>query len=394
MRRTLLAGPATKRRVSAVLGRVLPGSGFGPSPDRLEDWSWSMRVEAATTGGHAITVNVEAQGHPGYLATARMLGEAGLILSERPPAAGTGGCLTPAAALGTASIPRFERARDDDRGRRLTVANVELKREGGIAYREARPEGDELGDPVLLIHGFPQSSYMWEPVVEAAAAAGRRAIAPDLPGYGDSAPDSPGTWERHVEAIERFRRALGLERVTLGLHDWGGLIGLRWAFDHGTPVSALILSNTGFFADTQWHTLGRVLRTPGQGEQLMDNLTKDALSTMIRDVGGRLSAEAIDEYWKAFETPGGRMGILELYRSGDFEKLRPYEGQVASMNVPALILWGENDPTVPVDAARRFEHEIRETEVVILEEASHFIYDDEPERCAREVAAFLSRHHD
>ena len=273
------------------------------------------------------------------------------------------------------------------------MATVELRREGGIAYREALPEGDELGDPVLLIHGYPQSSYMWEPVVEAAADAGRRAIAPDLPGFGDSDPDSPGTWEGHIDAIERFRRALGLERVTLGLHDWGGLIGLRWAFDHGTPVSALILSNTGFFADAQWGNLGRVLRTPGQGEHLLDNLTKDAFATIIRDVGGRLSDEAITEYWKAFETPAGRTGILELYRSGDFEKLRPYEGQVASTNVPALILWGANDPTVPVAAARRFEQEIRETEVIILEEASHFLYDDEPERCAREVAAFLSRQH-
>ena len=271
------------------------------------------------------------------------------------------------------------------------MADVELKREGGIAYREAVPAGEELGDPVLLVHGFPQSSYMWEPVVRAAADVGRRAVAPDLPGYGDSPADPPGTWERHVEAIERFRRALGLERVALGLHDWGGLIGLRWAFDHGNPVSALILSNTGFFADAEWHVLARVLRTPGQGEQLMDNLSKDAFAAMLRDVGGRLSDEAIDEYWKAFETREGRMGMLELYRSGDFEKLRPYDGQVAAMDAPALILWGENDPTVPVAAALRFEQEIPETEVVILEEASHFLYDDEPERCAHEVAAFLSR---
>lgn len=110
MRRTLLAGPGTKRRVSSILGRVLPGSGFGPSPDRLEHWSWSMRVEAATTGEHRIEVDVEAQGHPGYLTTARMIAEAGLILSERSPEPGTLGCLTPAAALGTASAPRFERA--------------------------------------------------------------------------------------------------------------------------------------------------------------------------------------------------------------------------------------------------------------------------------------------
>jgi short subunit dehydrogenase-like uncharacterized protein len=110
MRRTLLAGPATKRRVSSVLRRVLPGSGFGPAPDRLEAWSWSMHVDAATTGEHPISVDVEADGHPGYLTTARMLGEAGLILAAEPPTPDSLGCLTPAAALGTGSVPRFERA--------------------------------------------------------------------------------------------------------------------------------------------------------------------------------------------------------------------------------------------------------------------------------------------
>jgi haloalkane dehalogenase len=108
---------------------------------------------------------------------------------------------------------------------------------------------------------------MWEAGVRAAADAGPARGGPDLPGYGDSPPDPPGTWERHIEAIERLRRALGSERVALGQHDWGGLIGLRWAVDERIPVSALILSNTGFFSDTQWHELGRALRAPGQGEQ-------------------------------------------------------------------------------------------------------------------------------
>lgn len=110
MRRTLLAGPATRQRVSSVLGRVLPKSGFGPSPERLEGWRWSMRVTAATSGEHRVEVEVDADGHPGYLTTARILGEAGLILSERAPASGSFGCLTPAIALGTASMARFERA--------------------------------------------------------------------------------------------------------------------------------------------------------------------------------------------------------------------------------------------------------------------------------------------
>jgi short subunit dehydrogenase-like uncharacterized protein len=108
MRRLLVSGPAVRGRISSALGRVLPSSGFGPEPDRIEDWRWGLRVEAATTGGRRISVAVEASGHPGYLTTARMLGEAGLIVAAEPPPGG--GCLTPAAALRTTSAPRFERA--------------------------------------------------------------------------------------------------------------------------------------------------------------------------------------------------------------------------------------------------------------------------------------------
>lgn len=107
LRRAVLAGPATRKRISSALVRILPSSGFGPSPDRLENWKWSMRVDAVTTGEHALTVRVEAIGHPGYLTTARMIAEAGLILSAGTPPTG---CLTPAVALGTGSISRFERA--------------------------------------------------------------------------------------------------------------------------------------------------------------------------------------------------------------------------------------------------------------------------------------------
>lgn len=271
------------------------------------------------------------------------------------------------------------------------MLDVELKREGGIAYREAVPQAPACGDPVMLVHGFPQSSYMWAPVLAALAESGRRAIAPDLAGFGDSAPDPPGTWERQVSALEAFRQALGLERLALGLHDWGGMIGLRWACDHPGAVSALILSNTGFFADTQWHALARAFRTPGQGEQLLDNLTKEAFATMVRDQGGRIPEDAMDEYWKAFTSPAGRRGMLQLYRSGDFEKLKPYEGQLEAMGVPALMLWGANDPVVPVAAAYRFQREIPGSKVVVLEDASHFLYDDEPARCAGEIVAFLAQ---
>ena len=73
---------------------------------------------------------------------------------------------------------------------------VELHREGSLVYREAVPAGAERGAPVLLLHGFPESSRMWVPLIECLAGAGRRCLAPDLYGLGDSADEGPATFER------------------------------------------------------------------------------------------------------------------------------------------------------------------------------------------------------
>jgi short subunit dehydrogenase-like uncharacterized protein len=104
------ARPSVRVRVAGALRTILPSSGFGPAADRLEDWRWSMSVVALTTGGRELRVDIDADGHPGYLATARMLGEAGLLLAEAGATPERAGCLTPATALGTGSIGRFDRA--------------------------------------------------------------------------------------------------------------------------------------------------------------------------------------------------------------------------------------------------------------------------------------------
>jgi short subunit dehydrogenase-like uncharacterized protein len=105
------ARPVVRRPLAGALARIGPSSGFGPAADRLEGWRWTMVVHARTRGGKALSVALEAEGHPGYLATARLLGEAGMLLAEEGVTPQMAGCLTPAAALGTASVPRFERAR-------------------------------------------------------------------------------------------------------------------------------------------------------------------------------------------------------------------------------------------------------------------------------------------
>jgi haloalkane dehalogenase len=269
------------------------------------------------------------------------------------------------------------------------VPQVSLKRADGLAYREAGTSQASDRVPILCLHGWPQSSYMWRHLLPALASAGRVAVAPDLPGFGDSAPDPPGTWERHVETVERFRSSVGLDRVVLVVHDTGGGIGLRWACDHPDSVAGMVITNTGFFPDYEWHEIAKAMRTEGQGEALVDSLSRDALATLLEAASSGIDARAVDEYFKAFSTAGARRGMLELYRSFDLDELEPYQGKLGELGVPALVLWGEQDEYLPHDYASRFAKEIPGASLVFLGGVRHFLFEDAPERCAEEVIDFL-----
>jgi short subunit dehydrogenase-like uncharacterized protein len=104
------ARPSVRERAARAGRKILPASGFGPSGDKLDQWSWRLTADARTPGGHYVRVDLDADGHPGYLTTAKLLGEVGLLLAEDGATPGRAGCLTPATAIGTASLDRFERA--------------------------------------------------------------------------------------------------------------------------------------------------------------------------------------------------------------------------------------------------------------------------------------------
>jgi haloalkane dehalogenase len=256
----------------------------------------------------------------------------------------------------------------------------------GLSYRESGPAD---GPVALLLHGFPESSYMWHGVMTQVADAGWRAIALDFAGYGDSPPDPPGTWERHIDSIERFRQELAIERCVPVVHDWGGLIGLRWACEHPEAVQALAISSTGFFPDGKWHGMAKALKEPGTGEQLMDGFTREGFEAVMRQSSAGMTDEAIGEYWKAFAEPSRRQLHLDLYRSGDFSKLERYD--LASLGVPMLLLWGEDDEFAPVAGAHRFQRELRDTELVVVDGARHFVWEDAPAECAAALTGFLGR---
>jgi haloalkane dehalogenase len=194
---------------------------------------------------------------------------------------------------------------------------------------------------------------------------GWHAFAPDLAGFGDSEPDPPGTWERHVEAIDRFRRELGIERCALIVHDWGGLIGLRWACDHPDAVrsSSARPGSSPTASGTAWP---RRCAPPARARRWWPR---------------SIAPPSADEE--------RRRGQLELYRSGDFEQLSDY--RLADLGVFVLVLWGEQDQFAPVAGAHRFVRELPDTQLVVIAGAGHFVWDEAPEACAAALTAFLAR---
>ncbi|MEA2418479.1 MAG: hypothetical protein QOE60_685, partial [Thermoleophilaceae bacterium] len=245
-----------------------------------------------------------------------------------------------------------------------------------LAYREAGPRD---GPVALLVHGFPQSSYMWRDIMPALADAGWRALAPDLAGFGDSPVDPPGTWERQLEALAGFCEEHGVERCVPVMHDWGALIALRWACEHPDAVTALAISSSGFFPDGKWHGMAKALRTPEVGEQALGGLDRDGFAGVLRASSQAFDDAAVDEYWKGLADDAHRANALELYRSGDFEKLAGY--RLADLAVPVLLVWGESDEFAPLAGAHRFARELADTELVAIEGAGHFVWDEQPERC-------------
>jgi haloalkane dehalogenase len=257
-----------------------------------------------------------------------------------------------------------------------------------LVYRESLPDQEPLGT-LLCLHGFPESSFMWRDLMEATAAAGWQAVAPDLPGSGDSPYSGDGSWEAHVQAVDDFHRDQELGPVVLVVHDWGGLIGLRWACEHPEVVRGLVISNTGFFPDGRWHAMAKTLRTPDEGEQAVEAFTREALGGVLRSMSRGMTERAIDEYAKTFSSPERRRGVLEMYRSGDFSKLERYS--LSTLTMPALVLWGEDDAFAPVAGAHRFVAELPDAELAIVPDAGHFVYEDAPESCATHVLRFLGR---
>ena len=264
---------------------------------------------------------------------------------------------------------------------------------------QAGPVG---GEPVLLLHGFPEFWYSWHPQMASLAAAGFRVAAPDLRGVNRS--DKPRGGEHYGPEglggdVPALLDALGWERASLGGHDVGGGLVWRMVFEHPERVERAVIFNAGHPAawaearprdDPESISWFRTFfRLPFLPELLIRAGDYWLLSRNLRSTSrpGTWADERLDVYKAAWARDNAIATMIGPYRA-DWRDLEgvPADGRP---RVPVRLVWGEQDAFIPLAAGRLSASKLPEGATVFVPEASHWILQEEPELTSRVMIEFF-----
>jgi pimeloyl-ACP methyl ester carboxylesterase len=278
-----------------------------------------------------------------------------------------------------------------------------------IHYRD---EGNPTGLPVVLIHGAMASLHTWEPWV-ALLGDDFRLVTLDLPGHGltGAVPDGDYDAEAFSAAIEAVADELGLQQFVLGGNSMGG--GATWRFTLANPQRVIGMILVASVPPGEWR------QTPDEQEQQSAAANNDGpIFFKLMNQGwfrataryldpkplveqGLRSAyhnspvvdqQLIDRYYELALREGTRAAILQ--RASRFRGDAAPPPDLSRLTMPTLIMWGANDALIPVSLVPRFESALPNASSVVYDDLGHVPMEEDPQRTAADVRAFLERSFD
>ncbi len=260
------------------------------------------------------------------------------------------------------------------------------------AVHDTDPNGNP--EAVVFVHGNPGPMDDWD-VLAPAVAKFARVVAMDLPGYGRA--DHPRKFDFTVSGYARYLGAIlerqGVRRAHLVLHDFGGAFGLAWAIEHPDAFASVTLINTGILEGYRWHKFARVWQTPVLGElfQMVGNrkLFKLALD---RDNPKPMPDEFVDRVLE-YADWNHKLAVLALYRASrnPDAAFGAFAARARGLDRPACVIWGAEDPYLPVEFAKKQKSVFPQAEIHILPGLGHWPFIDDPELVSGLVVAYLKR---
>jgi pimeloyl-ACP methyl ester carboxylesterase len=269
-----------------------------------------------------------------------------------------------------------------------------------IFYREAGPKDAPV---ILLLHGLPSSSRMFQPLLTRLSD-NYHLVAPDYPGYGHSDWPDPKqfdyTFDRIASVMDGFTQVLGLSHYTLYMQDYGGPVGFRMALAHPERVQALIVQdavahNEGLGAN--WATRRAFWADrAGHEEALRTNLLSLA-TTKTRHIGDDPNVELYDpDLWTdeyAFLNAPGQAHIQSDlfydYRT-NVDAYPKWQAWMQKTHPKLLVVWGKHDLSFESGEPERYRKDVPSAEVYVLD-AGHFALDTKANEIAELVRQFMKK---
>jgi pimeloyl-ACP methyl ester carboxylesterase len=268
-----------------------------------------------------------------------------------------------------------------------------------IFYREAGPKN---APTILLLHGLPSSSRMFEPLF-ARLSDRYHLVAPDYPGFGHSDWPDPKTFaytfDHYAEIMNHFTEALGLSHFTLYMQDYGGPVGFRMALTHPDRVEALIVQdavahNEGLGANWKTRRAFWADRAANEAKLRTNLLSLD--TTRTRHIGNDPHPEKYDrDLWTdeyAFLNKPGQADIQSDlfydYRT-NVDSYPKWQAWMQKTQPRLLVLWGKYDLSFDLSEPEAYRHDVLKAEVHVLD-AGHFALDTTPDEIADLVRRFMS----
>lgn len=269
-----------------------------------------------------------------------------------------------------------------------------------IFYREAGPAD---APTILLLHGFPTSSHMFRNLIPALSDQ-YHLVAPDYPGFGNSAQPAMETFDytfdNLAKVMERFIAALGIQKYSLYLMDYGAPIGFRLAAQHPDQVQSLIVQNGNAYEEGLrefWDPI-RVYwkdRTPKNAEPLAGFIAPDGVKWQYTH-GVRTVQTISPDNWNVDLRHLSREGnpAIQLALFYDYQNNVPHypewQAYFRKHQPPTLIVWGKNDYIFPAEGAYPYQRDLKNLEFHLLD-TGHFALEEDGQVIAKTMRKFLGK---
>jgi pimeloyl-ACP methyl ester carboxylesterase len=259
-----------------------------------------------------------------------------------------------------------------------------------IGYRE---QGS--GPAVLLLHGWPTSSFLWREVMPPIAA-NNRVVAIDLPGFGvsDKPLDVRYGFTFFTRTIDGFLAALDIDTVALAGHDIGGPIALHWALHRPNRTTRLALLNTIVYPEFSDAVLEfvKACTTPEPRERLTSPAgLAEVMRTGLADPT-RLTDEVLAAVREPFDSEESRIALANAGIGLEVDGFAELARRLPTLRPPMRLIYGEQDRILPdiATTAARLKHDLPHIEITALPDRGHFLQEEAGPEVGRMLARFFA----